>query len=102
MTPINEVPVGKFCRFEYSVVYMCYNNFKDRYTLIPIENLMPRDKGWNHKVYVYKRIKKEWVVDAKEQLIKFLGWQAPEGSLIVGIDNLTYVENLAILKSYEF
>lgn len=100
MTPINEVPVGKFVRFEYAIAYMCYNNFKDRYTLLPIGDcIIPRDKSWTHKVYIYKRIKKEWIKKAKEILKTYLGWQAG-GNMTIGIDNLTYIENLAILKSY--
>jgi len=93
MTPINEVPVGKFCRFDGNVVYVHKNNFKDTYALIPIVGSVPRDKNWDHRVYVYKRIQKSWVEDAKKWMDELLEYGQR-------IDNLTYIENLAILKSY--
>ena len=93
MTPINEVPVGKFCKFAGNVVYMYKNNYKDAYSLIPIVGIVRQDKNWGHRVYVYKRIQKLWIEDAKKCL---------DGLLEHGqrIDNLSYIENLAILKAY--
>ena len=92
MTPINEVPVGKFCRFNFSVVYVAKNDFKYTYTLFPIEGSVPQDKAFNHKVYVYKRLPREWIERAND-LVK-------ESNLAGATDNLTYIENLDILKSY--
>ena len=99
MTPINKVPIGKFCRFNYSVVYMCFNDFNVRYTLLPIDGFVPRDEEFDCKVYVYKRIRKEWVEEAKEVLERYLGYKG-NGTTTIGIDNLTYIENLNILKKY--
>ena len=93
MTPINEVPVGKFCRFAGNVVYMFKNNFKDAYSLIPVIGYVPQNKKWNHKVYIYKRVPKVWIEDAKKWLDAFI----EHGQRI---DNLLYIENLDILKSY--
>ena len=94
MTQINEVPIGKFCRFAKNVVYVCKNDFKASYTLIPAVNggFIPRDKAFNHKVYVYKRIKKEWI----EHIRYFIDWMLENKR----IDNLTYIENLSILNNY--
>jgi hypothetical protein len=95
MTPINEVPVGKFVRLAFNVVYVIKNNFKNNYALMPIEGQVSKDQKWDVKVYVYKRLKKEWVEKAKESL--------KDSNLHLSpiVDNLTYIENLAILKSYE-
>lgn len=107
MTPINEVPVGKFCRFAGSVVYVYKNNFKDVYGLFPIEGKINTDKKFDSKVYVYKNYKKDWVTKAKEwleEIFKIAKGQPIGGKFVTAqvtpIDNLTYVENLAILKSY--
>ena len=94
MTPINEVPVGKFCRFDGNVIYVYKNNYTDAYALIPVVGTVPRDKNFDHRVYVYKRILNIWVEDAKKWLDELLKY-GPR------IDNLSYIENLSILKSYE-
>jgi hypothetical protein len=95
MTPINEVPVGKFVRLAFNVVYVIKNNFKDNYALIPIEGHVSKDQLWDVKVYVYKRFNKEWIERAKAVLREANLDKSPI------VDNLTYIENLAILKSYE-
>ena len=108
MTPINEVPVGKFCRFENSIAYVYKNDFKTIYGLLPITDTIPTDKKFDHKVYIYKRVKPEWVNKAKEWLnavhISNNGQTLYKGRVVeddVKIDNLLYIENLDILKSYE-
>lgn len=59
MTPLNEVPVGKFSRFDRSVVYVYKNNFKDIYGLLPIVGQIPTDKLFSYKVYIFiKSLKK--------------------------------------------
>jgi hypothetical protein len=93
MTPINEVPVGKFCRInEYDIGYVCRNNFKDGYTLAPIVGAINKRMKWGKKVYVYKRINQSWVGEAK----KWVEFVYKDGNM----DNLTYIENLSILKNY--
>ena len=107
MTPIKEVSVGKFCRSEYGIVYIYKNNFKDNYAVFPVEGTVPTDKKFAHKVYVYKRVKKEWITKATERLEKlFEGGESQRVSnniledVEIRLDNLSYIENLAILKSY--
>jgi hypothetical protein len=91
MTPINEVSVGKFCKFKGDVSYVVKNNFKDSYMLAPITGRISSSK-WGVKVYVYKRPHTEWITQAKEWVEVVF----KENHM----DNLTYIENLAILKSY--
>jgi hypothetical protein len=107
MIPINEVPVGKFVRFAGSVVYVYKNNFNDVYGIFPIQGKIATNKQFNHKVYVYKRIKKDWVTKAKGWLESLFergnGQTIKDGFMVeeaAHIDNLLYVENLDILKSY--
>ena len=109
MTPINEVLVGKFCRFSYSVVYIYKNNFKDSYGVIPIVGVIPTTKTFEYKVYVYKKPKKEWIQIAKKWLDDLYenqhGQTLLNGHRViveqeVRLDNLLYIENLDILKSY--
>lgn len=108
MKPINELPVGTFCRFDGSVVYIYKNNFDDVYGVFPIGSVVPTDKSFNHKVLVYKKPKKEWVKKAREWLEDL--FEEAEGQTIkdgfvldkpAHIDNLLYIENLDILKSYD-
>jgi hypothetical protein len=94
MTPINEVPVGKFVRLAGNVVYVIKNNFKDNYALIPIEGHVSKDEAWDVKVYVYKRLNKQWIERAKESLKDSSLHKSPI------VDNLTYIENLNILRNY--
>lgn len=110
MTPINELPVGTFCNFVGNVVYIYKNNFKDIYGLFPIVGDVPTDRLFNQKVYVYKRIKKEWIKTAKEWLEQVFSTKSNvstrlNGSLVEGvpghIDNLLYIENLNILNNYD-
>lgn len=92
MTPINEVPVGKFVKFHWNILYVCKNNHKDTYTLVPIIGVVPENMEWGHGVYVYKRVRKEWLQPTKDWIEYCLRENR--------IDNLTYIENLDILKSY--
>jgi len=107
MTPINEVPVGKFCRFAGNVVYIYKNNFKDFYGVIPVVGVVPRYKKFGYSVYVYKRIKNEWIKAARKHIDRI--YKTPDHILMnngvvveseVRLDNLTYIENIDILKSY--
>jgi hypothetical protein len=108
MIPINKVPVGKFVKWSESTVYIYKNNFKDTYGVFPIEGIIPINKKFNCKVYVYKKYKKEWVIKAIEWLNKLFDdaskGQSYSGGRVIGIpesvDNLLYIENLAILKNY--
>jgi hypothetical protein len=109
MTPVNEVPVGKFCRFVDCVVYLYKNNFKNSYGLLPIAGTIPTNKAFEYKVYIYKRVKKDWVRVAKKWLNNLYETQAGQ-TLLNGhvvkeddkrLDNLTYIENLNILKNYD-
>jgi hypothetical protein len=95
MIPINKVPVGKFCRFDGNIVYIYNNDFKNSYGVFPIEGSVPQDKAFNHKVYVYKRVKKSWIENMKEQL--YLSHKHQQNP---NLDNLTYIENLNILQNY--
>lgn len=107
MTPINEVPVGKFCKFGHGVVYVYKNNFKDCYGLFPVVDLIPTDKLFSYKVYVYKRVKDKWVRKAKEWLEST--YRSSNGQTLYNgqgiknlekMDNLLYIENLDILNNY--
>jgi hypothetical protein len=93
MTPINEVPIGKFCSIDGNVLYVIKNNFKDSYTLAPVIGTVSRKMKFGRKVYVYKQIDKNWI-PATEEWVEFMFKQNM-------MDNLSYIENLAILKSYE-
>ena len=94
MTPINELPVGTFCNLVGNIVYIINTNFVNSYLICPATefSFVPQDKSFNAKVYKYKRVKKEWVILAKE----FVEMIHKEDKL----DNLTYIENLGILKNY--
>ena len=92
MTEINKLPVGTFCRFAGNVIYMVKNNFDNSYTLVPIIGFVPQDRLFNAKVYVYKRIQDDWITLAKS----WVEHCHNENRL----DNLSYIENLDILKSY--
>lgn len=108
MIPINEVPIGTFVRFAGNVVYIYKNNFENTYGVFPIKGLVPTDKPFDCKVYVYKKPKKEWAHKARvwlEDLFEKANGQTLKNGVLVEqathIDNLLYIENLDILKSYD-
>ncbi len=66
MKPVNEVSVGTFFNFAGNICYIGLTN-KSHYIVFPIEGNVPRDKKFGHKVYVYKRIKKNWIKIVKKK-----------------------------------
>lgn len=108
MTPINEVPVDKFCRFDNHIVYVYKNNFKDTYGLIPVDSAIPRYEKFDCKVFIYKRIKAAWIQTARKYIKQIynendvvLVANGIQAASETRMDNLLYIENLDILKSYE-
>lgn len=91
MIHIYQVPPGKFCRIKRCVGYI-YSSKPSSIWFMPVVGFPPSVRNFKQKVYVYRRIKQEWITICKERLAIQLGSN--------GLDNLTYIENLAILKSY--